>query len=101
MAISDSLRGDHAELKLDGRLTFSDMSDYRRRLNKLLSQSVSCMDISLSGLEFMDSAALGMLVVTQEECEKHGVSLSLHQPRGDVQNLLRLTNFYNRFRIVD
>ena len=101
MPITEKTEGDQAEMRLEGRLTFADTSDYRRRLNALLAQRPKTLSVLLAGLTFMDSAGLGMLIVTLEECRKNGVTLTLRHPQGDVRELLRVTRCYERFSIVD
>lgn len=101
MPITDVKNGDVAEIRLEDRLTFSDTSEFRKKLNGLLAQNPKSLSILLERLSFMDSAGLGMLIVTLEECKKRSISLSLRQPRGDVKQLLQATKCDERFQIVE
>lgn len=101
MPISQRRDGDNAHIALSDRFVYADSSEYRKSLMATLGAKPQAIDIDLSKLTFMDSAGLGMLIVTLNECSEHNVSLRLLHPQGGVQELLRVTKSYDRFRIVD
>lgn len=101
MAITEKVASSNAEIALIDRFTFSDSSDYRKRLYGLLDTHIRSLSITLDNLKFMDSAGLGMLMVTLKECQQRNIPLTLMHPRGDVKQMLELTKSYERFSIID
>lgn len=101
MPIIEILNDESAEMKLSGRITFADGSDFRKKMNNLLGKNIKSLAIELSQVTAMDSAGLGMLMVADKECKSRNVSLTLQKPHGEVKSLLELTKSYERFRIID
>ncbi|MDX1975554.1 MAG: STAS domain-containing protein [Rickettsiales bacterium] len=101
MAIIDRINGEHAEFTITDKFTFSDSSEFRKKLTGTIEQKVKSLAINLNGLNFMDSSGLGMFMVALKECQVHHIDLAIYQPRGDVKLLLQMTKSYERFKIVD
>lgn len=101
MAITSTHAGTSGTLLLSDRLTYSDSSQYRQELFALFNAGVTTIEINLVHLTFMDSAGIGMLLVSLNECKQRGISLVLCQPKGDIKALLELTNSYERFIIKE
>jgi len=99
--LSETITNDNAELNINGILTFKDSVEFRKRLEHIFASNVKTLAVSLSGLTFMDSSGLGMLLVVSNECEKRGVALSILHPQGEVKTLLQMTRSYERLHIVD
>jgi stage II sporulation protein AA (anti-sigma F factor antagonist) len=95
------INNDRAEMTLEGKLTFADTTEFRKRLNNILAANPKGISILMAGLTFMDSAGLGMLIVVLEECKKRGITLNLQRPQGDVKQLLKMAKSYERFNIAD
>jgi stage II sporulation protein AA (anti-sigma F factor antagonist) len=49
--------------------------------------------LDLHGLEFIDSAGLGMFLIARETAEKKVLQLRLRRPQGQVQQMLQVTKF--------
>lgn len=101
MAIIEKIAGDKVELQLKDRFTFSDSTEFRKRLLAALDSGARSLTIDLSGLVFMDSAGLGMLMVAHKECQQRSMLFSVAQPRDNVKQMLQLTKSYERFPIID
>ena len=101
MPILERIHADKGELVLSDKLTFADSNDYRKKLFSLFDSKVKSIAVNLSGLSFMDSAGLGMLMVALKECQQRGIILTLHQPRDGVKTMLNLSKSYDRFTILD
>ncbi len=101
MGISEKNNTQRSEIRLPLRFTFADSSEFRKKLFAIFDDGASFLSLDLSETKFMDSAGLGMLLVTLKECEGRGISLTLIRPQGDVRKLLDLTRSDERFHIVD
>jgi stage II sporulation protein AA (anti-sigma F factor antagonist) len=100
MPISKTINGDSAELRLSGKLTFLNGSEFHNQLNEILNRKIKSLSIHLDELTFMDSAGLGMLMITHKECNQRDIPLTIYHPIGDVKILLQMTKSYERFNIV-
>ncbi|KAA0596996.1 stage II sporulation protein AA (anti-sigma F factor antagonist) [Azospirillum lipoferum] len=82
--------GDAAEVWLTGRLEFTD-HDRLSDIIALVEQSAARRFVlDLSGLEFIDSAGLGMLLVLQDETESRNIKMIVRGPAGDVRRSIEL-----------
>ncbi len=101
MSIIKTISGDTADLRLNGKLTFLSGSEFNEHLNEILTHKIKSISIHLDDLTFMDSAGLGMLMITHKECYQRDINLTIYHPTGDVKILLQMTKSYERFHIVD
>jgi anti-anti-sigma factor len=84
---------------LSGKFTFSDHQNFRQVIEATKMPNVNKVEIDLSGLEFVDSAALGMFLVARQEATKKNCELILINPAGHVKNMFQLSNFNTLFQI--
>lgn len=99
MNIKKSINKDICTFNLSGKFTFSDNPTFRTIIESIKSGESSNYVFDLSGLEFVDSAALGMFLVAREEAKKKGVNLTLSGAVGHVKNMFQLSNFSSLFNI--
>lgn len=83
--------GAGSELFLRGHLTFEGNEAFREVMNKLAARRDLMIDAS--GLEFIDSAGLGMLLLLHETLSGTGAKLSLRRAQGQVRRLLVASHF--------
>ena len=82
-----------AVLTLTGHITLgSSLAMLNAQLDRTIADSVSFLAIDLTGVDFCDSAGLGMLVNTHGLLKKKGGSLRLCAVHPHVLELLRMTN---------
>ncbi len=101
MSIRDEYHNSMVTINIGEHFTFNDSNLFRETLNKAFSNKITTLNINLSRLDFMDSSGLGMLMVADNECKKHHVSLQLRNPVGEVKKLLQLTRCYERFNVLE
>lgn len=101
MPITVTINNNIADLHLSGKLTFLNGSEFNDHLNGILKNKVKSISVHLGDLTFMDSAGLGMLMITHKECYQRDIKLIIYKPTGDVKILLQMTKSYERFNIVD
>lgn len=87
-------------LKLKGRFDFACHRDFRNAYTPLLEANEKQFDIDLSDVEYMDSAALGMLLLMQERAENGGASITLVGARGVVRDILDVAHFERFFTLA-
>ena len=57
--------------------------------------------VDLSEVEYIDSSALGMLLLLKERAEQNDASVTIANPSRQIQNVLDIANFYKFFTISD
>lgn len=83
--------------ELKGRFTFNDHDKFSSIITAIANKEAYNVVLVLGELEFVDSAALGLLLIARDEAAKHGVRLSLRNPRGSVLQLFNLAGFQTLF----
>ena len=78
------------EVKLSGRLNYDDHDSFRSVLDLFREQRLGRIVLDLSRLEAIDSAGLGMLIISGAEAERHQVKLEIRNPQGLVRRLMEL-----------
>lgn len=90
-----------AVLSLAGEVDVSNVEQVREAAVKLLEGNGKRLILDLSGVEYMDSSGLGMLVgLLKRQRESGGVlAIAGHQPR--VQRLFEITGLKQVFELYD
>lgn len=91
--------GGEAVLHLRGELVLSDRDSFDGVAKEALKPGVAALVVDLSGLEYMDSAGLGMLLTLREQSENLGVNVALRGAGGEVRELLELARFDTLFEL--
>jgi HptB-dependent secretion and biofilm anti anti-sigma factor len=82
-----------------GDLTFTDHLAFREVADRLAAAPGKKLVIELSGLTFVDSAGLGMLLIARDEATKANRSVVLRGAQGQVQRMFTLTKFDKLFTV--
>ena len=99
MKLETHRSNDRFEAGISDKLTSSDLSNFRGLLSDIKQSSCKTVVLDLSNLGWIDSAGLGMLLLTKELAEKEDLELVLRSPRGHVKSLLELGRFEKIFNI--
>lgn len=89
------------KISIIGRFVFADHSEFKKIIALLSEESMNRLELDLSGVEFVDSAALGLFLLLKDETEKSKIALQIIRPKGQVQKMFRISRFYELFNIVD
>ncbi|MBI5330943.1 MAG: STAS domain-containing protein [Betaproteobacteria bacterium] len=102
MQISSKFEGSHATLSLAGRFDFHSHRDFRNAYEKVLEEvRAKEVEVNFSDVDYLDSSALGMLLLLKEKSDAAGKSVVLSSPRGAVRQVLDIANFGKLFKIVE
>jgi anti-sigma B factor antagonist len=94
-------RGDAIVLHCKGRIVFRDEAAALSRTVGELLQRTQHLVVELSGVEAIDSAGLGELVLLHMWAEGNRYSVKLASPSKRVRHLLQITNLALVFEIYD
>lgn len=90
--------GDKLIIKVSGRFDFSDHKAFRNAYDSNSGSVKTCV-VDLSQTDYMDSAALGMLLVLKENAEANGANVVISSPSKNIQSILSVSKFESLFRI--
>ncbi len=101
MPIQSSVQDDGQTLvmKVKGHFDFSLHKEFRQAYKN--SESVRRYVVDLRDTEYMDSSALGMLLLLREFASDHGGEVALRSCSREVRKILEIANFQRLFRIED
>ena len=100
MAISIQVRGDEGFISMSGRFDFQIHREFKEAYTGLLNNdAIREIEIEMSRLEYMDSSALGMLLLLNERAKAVNKSISLLNASGMVAQVLEVANFGKLFNI--
>ncbi len=98
MQVSQKVNADKSVLSLSGRFDFNSHRDFREGYEAILKTSgIRSMDIDLTGVDYLDSSALGMLLLLKERATAQNVDVSLVGCNGTVKQILDIANFGKLF----
>jgi len=90
---------DGSVMSLYGSFTFRDHGSFRVLLDLLKASPGRRHVLDVSGIEFLDSAAIGMLLIAEEEARSGGWALVLRKPSSLVARLFELAALDTLFTI--
>lgn len=85
-------RGSTLHIVLKGAMYVEDAGKLREEAIALLGQHpVRTVDVDLSGLNYIDSAGLGVLISLHKRCARNGGHLAVRGLSGAVKELFEIT----------
>ena len=87
------------ELSLVGKFTFSDSKTFNDVLREISNNAYKRVTIDLKLVDFIDSAALGILLLTRDKCDKSNTDLIVRNPKGQVRQMFDISRFSDLFHI--
>lgn len=102
MEIKRTLDHEQARISLAGRFDFHAHRDFRQCCDEVLADDkVKEVDIDFARVDYLDSSALGMLLLLREKAEARGKRIVLSGLQGAVKQVLDIANFGKLFTLRD
>jgi len=100
MTISSSMSGDGKELtiKITGRFDFSAHQEFRQ-VYENASTDIANYVVDMEEATYLDSSALGMLLLLRDHAGGDNSSISIVNCNSDVKKILTISNFGQLFTI--
>ena len=92
-------QADLGVIKLKGRFDFAGHRYFKEAYQPLIEKKFRGIDIDLSEVDYLDSAALGMLLLLQERAAAVGAGVRLLGARGIVKDILGVAHFERFFEM--
>lgn len=86
-------------IQLQGRFDFNSHREFREAVDAALAASAKEIQVDLGGVEYLDSSALGMLLMLRDKAKGAGHEVSLAHCTGPVKQVLDIANFGKLFAI--
>jgi anti-anti-sigma factor len=100
MNVKVEINGEKATLAMSGRFDFNSHREFRTASEEALkAPGAHEIDIDLDKVEYLDSSALGMLLLMREKANGANRKLALLNCHGIVQQVLEVANFNKLFTI--
>jgi len=101
MNFTTEILGTTGTLKLEGRFTFDTNQEFKVQTRRLLDfPGLKQIQLDLEGIAYLDSNALGMLLLLREMAQKIGVEVILLRPSNSVMSILEMVQFGKLFTIM-
>jgi anti-anti-sigma factor len=88
---------DEKRIALSGQFTFTDNQRFKQIIESLNEPQLKTVVIDFSGVEFIDSAGLGMLLLLRDTCQEKKLSLEIHSAHGQVEKIFMISKFDQLF----
>ena len=85
-------------IKVNGRFDFSKHSEFRHAYEKAEPQPAKFI-LDMTSVEYMDSSALGMLLILREHAGGDSAQVSIENCGTEIRDILATANFERLFRI--
>ncbi|MEQ1532397.1 MAG: STAS domain-containing protein [Sideroxydans sp.] len=100
MQIHITNAGDKTVMNLSGRFDFNAHRVFKAAYDPILGErNFKNLEIDLSDIEYLDSSALGMLMLLRERAMLIGITVVLAKPNKMVEQILDIANFKKLFTI--
>lgn len=87
------------EVLMTGRFTYADHQKFRDLIADFPSMRGKKLVLEMSKVDFVDSAAMGMLLLARETAVGSGVNTVIRNPTGKVRSLMQVAHFDKLFTI--
>ncbi len=100
MSITVNVHDGQARISVSDPFSFPVHREFRKACDAALeTQGNGEIVVDLGAVRYMDSAALGMLLVLRERAVAQGKSVALDHTTGTVRQVLEIANFQKLFEI--
>lgn len=97
MAISTKTENNRLVVAIRGRFDFTSHNEFRESYRNLQSGTKVILD--LAGCDYLDSSALGMLLLLREHVGSESDSIEIVGATKEVRTILDIANFDSLFKI--
>lgn len=101
MKISKEVNNRKVTLKLEGNFTYTQRKPFQEMLKAVSIDGVEQIVIDLSQVAFLDSAALGLLMISHRQLQAEKRTLSLAYPQPTVRQIIELANLHKTIPLIE
>lgn len=101
MKITHEVHDKKVTLKLEGNFTYTQRKSFQEMLKAVSTDGIAEIMIDLSQVAFLDSAALGLLMITHRQLQAEKRTLSLAYPQPTVRQIIELANLHKTIPMIE
>ena len=101
MQIERSIFQGTVVVRIEGRFEFGTRQDYKRLIGQIVQEGHRRLVVDLEGVTFLDSSALGRLLLTHQNFKLKKGTVSLVKPTGYVRQVIELANLPRVIPVFD
>ena len=101
MKITQEVHDKKVTLKLEGNFTYTQRKSFQEMLKAVSTDGIAEIMIDLSQVAFLDSAALGLLMITHRQLQAEKRTLSLAYPQPTVRQIIELANLHKTIPMIE
>lgn len=101
MSVSQEVSSDGKKIQINisGRFDYKVSQEFRDTYRQIPGQEGVAYYVNLSDASYMDSSALGMLLLLREHAKCRGGAVYIERPSEQVDSILKVANFEQLFTI--
>lgn len=101
MSVSQEMSSDGKKIHINisGRFDYKVSQEFRDTYRQVPGQEGIAYYVNLSNASYMDSSALGMLLLLREHAKCRGGTVYIERPSEQVDSILKVANFEQLFTI--
>jgi anti-anti-sigma factor len=101
MSVSQEVSNDGKKIhiSISGRFDYKVSQDFRDAYRHVRGHEGVAYYVNLNDASYMDSSALGMLLLLREHAKCHGGTVFIERPSKEVDDILKVANFEQLFTI--
>jgi anti-anti-sigma factor len=80
-------------IALSGSFTFADHRIFKQIMAAIGDKDIKAVTLDFSAVEFIDSGALGMLLLLRDECQSRHIPVALQAAQGQVNKVFMIAKF--------
>jgi anti-anti-sigma factor len=90
--------GKTCEIEISGNFQFALNQEFRKAYSQI-TEPGACFSVDLEKTEYMDSSALGMLLLLKKYADERRGSVQLKKPQAPIRRVLEIASFDKIFTI--
>lgn len=95
-----SANGKDITIKITGRFDFAVQNEFRDCYHGIDPDDGASFTIDMNKASYMDSSALGMLLMMREHLGGNSANITISNSSADISNILTVANFQSLFKIA-
>jgi anti-anti-sigma factor len=99
MQTSVSIKDGKVVIALQGRFDFNAHREFREAVDQAVKESAGGIQVDLGSVDYLDSSALGMLLMLRDKAKGAGKDVVLANARGSVKQVIDIANFGKLFAL--
>ena len=101
MEYTKKLKGNNCDIEISGRFSSEDSAQTQQIISYINDNKVTNLSIEMSNVDFIDSSALGQLLVIKDNIDKNHGSITIKGAKGHVKEMLDVSSFDQIFNIEE